>query len=101
MNTVQIAICDRSYAEALREVLIANGDREVHLVEYPNPAVDGVIVAEPITAPDLLEADIPRYVVFTRNVDFGSNPLWRAGVRHLIHADCPPRLGRLPIIAAE
>jgi hypothetical protein len=101
MNTVQIAIRDRDYAEALRELLIADGNRDVYLVEYPNPSVEGVIVAEPITAPNLSEPDIHRYVAFTRNIDFGSNPLWRAGVRHLIHADCPPRLGRLAIIAAE
>jgi hypothetical protein len=63
--------------------------------------MDGVIVAEPMTAPHILEPDVHRYIAFTRNANFGSNPLWRAGVRHLIHADCPPRLGCLAIIAAE
>ncbi len=101
MNTVQIAIRDREYAEALRDLLIADGNREVHLVECPNAALEGIIVAEPITAPDLSERDIHRYVAFTRNYNFGSNPLWQAGVRYIIHAGCPPRLGRLAIIAAE
>ena len=101
MNTVQIAIRDRNYAEALRELLIADGDHEVRLVECPNLALDGVIVAEAMTAPHILGPDAHRYVAFTRNANFGSNPLWRAGVRHLIQADCPPRLGRLAIIAVE
>jgi hypothetical protein len=100
MKTVQIAIRDRDYAEALRDLLIADGSREVYLVECPNAALEGIIVAEPITA-NLSERDIHRYVAFTRNSNFGSNPLWQAGVRYVIHADCPPRLGRLAIIAAE
>ena len=101
MNTVQITIRDRDYAEALRELLIADGDYEVHLVEYPNSAMDGVTVVESMTAPHILEPDVDRYIAFTRNANFGSNPLWRAGVRHLIDADCPPRLGCLASIAAE
>jgi hypothetical protein len=104
MTNVQIAISDPDYAEALRDVLMADGQHQVHIVNYPNPALDGVtvvddtIVVRASSAPGL---DFDRCVIFAQKVALEANMLWEAGVRHVIHADQPPHVGGLVILAAE
>lgn len=104
MTNVQIAIGDRDYCEALRQLLLADGQHRVYEVEYPSPAIDGVVVADQTVTGrmNLAEGvDLSRYVFFTRKVGFDVDRLWAAGIRHVIHADCPPHLGRLVVLAAE
>jgi hypothetical protein len=104
MTNVQIAIGDQDYCEALRHLLLADGQHRVYDVEYPSPAIDGVVVAdETVTGRmNLAEGvDLSRYVFFTRKVGLDVDRLWAAGIRHVIHADCPPHLGRLVVLAAE
>ncbi len=104
MTNVQIAISDPDYAEALRDVLMADGQHQVHIVNYPNPAIDGVavvddtIVSRVSSSPRL---DFDRCVIFAQKVALEANRLWEAGVRHVIHADQPPHVGRLVVLAAE
>jgi len=63
-----------------------------------------VVVADE-TITDSLElqegVSLDRYVFFTRKLALELDKLWAAGVRHVIHADCPPHLGRLVVLAAE
>jgi len=101
MTNVQIAISDRGYAQALHDLLTADGTHEVHLVECPNPAINGVVVADDTVALDWLRIDVHQYVAFVGVSNFGTNRLWQAGVRHLIQANCPPRLACLEILAAQ
>jgi hypothetical protein len=104
MQNVQIAIPDRIYAEALRDLLMADGQHRVFLVDYPSPAIGGVMVVgsfvggRPISPAG---CDFDRCVVFTGTTALDMNQLWEAGVRHVIHADCPPDTGRLVVLAAE
>jgi hypothetical protein len=104
MTNVQIAISDPDYAEALRDLLMADGQHQVHIVNYPNPAIDGVavvddtIVSHVSSSPGLA---FDRCVIFTQKVALEANRLWEAGVRHVIHADQPPHVGRLVVLAAE
>ena len=104
MHNVQIAIRDRAYADALRNLLLADGQHEVHVVECPSPAIDGVVVVDETTAIQMKlwgGFDFGRCVVFTRKVPIQPDQLWEAGVRHVIQADYPPHMGWLVVLAAE
>lgn len=104
MTTVQIAIRDRSYAGALRDLLVADGKHCVYVVDYPSPAMDGVVVADEKIIDRLRESkgvEFSRCIVFIRQLDFDANRLFDAGVRYVIHADAPPDVGRLIVVAAE
>ncbi|MGB6942453.1 MAG: hypothetical protein WBE37_08670 [Bryobacteraceae bacterium] len=104
MTNVQIAISDPDYAEALRDLLVADGQHQVCIVNCPNPAIHGVVVVDdsivsPMTAPPGLDFD--RCVIFTQKVTLDANQLWEAGVCHVIHPDQPPHVGLLVVLAAE
>jgi hypothetical protein len=100
MHNVQIAIQDRAYAEALRSLLMADGQHQVYVVDRPSPAVDGVVVVD--HAIELsVGFDFDRCVLLTRKVLVEVTRLWELGLRHVIYADYPPDVGRLVILAAE
>lgn len=104
MTNVQIDISDPDYAEALRDLLMADGQHHVHIVNYPNPAIDGVVVVDDTVISRMTSSpglDFNRCVIFTNKVAVEANQLWEAGVRHVIHADQPPHVGRLVVLAAE
>lgn len=104
MHNVQIAIPDRTYAQALRDLLVADGQHQVHVVDYPSPAIHGVVVVDDAIANCMTLSggfDFDRCVVFTPTVPIEVNRLWEAGVRHVIQADYPPHVGRLVVLAAE
>jgi hypothetical protein len=104
MTDVQIAIKDQSYAEELRRLLVADGKHRVHVVHRPTLSIQGVVVLDAalLENPILPEGhDSSRCVVFSHNEIFDVNSIWKAGIRHLIHADCPPPIGRLVVLAAE
>jgi hypothetical protein len=104
MTTVQIAIQDRRYARALRALLLADGYHCVHIVNYPNSAVDGVVVADEKLLDQLRNAhgvDFSRYILFIRKLDYDADKLFETGMRYLIHADTPAEIGRLIVLAAE
>src|ERR1700683_4074966 len=46
MQNVQIAIPDRTYAEGLRDLLMADGQHQVYVVDCPSPAIDGIVVVD-------------------------------------------------------
>jgi hypothetical protein len=104
MTNVQIAISHPDYAEALRELLMADGQHQVHIVDFPNPAMDGVVVVDDTIVSRMTSSpglDFDRCVIFTQKVALDVNQLWEAGVRQIIHADQPPHVGRLVVLAAE
>jgi hypothetical protein len=104
MHNVQIAVPDRTYAHGLRDLLMADGQHQVYVVDYPSPAIDGVVVVDDAMTKQMALSggfDFDRCVVFTRTVPIEVNRLWEAGVRHVIQADYPPHVGRLVVLAAE
>ena len=104
MRKVQISISDPDYTEALRDLLMADGQHQVYLVNYPNPAMDGVVVVDDTIVSRMTSSpgiDFDRCVIFTQKVALEVNRLWEAGVRHVIHADYPPDVGRLVVLGAE
>ena len=46
MHNVQIAIPDRTYAQGLHDLLVADGQHQVYVVDFPSPAIDGVVVVD-------------------------------------------------------
>jgi len=83
---------------------MADGQHQVYVVDYPSPAIDGVVVVDDAIANRMALSvgfDFERYVVFTRTVPTELNQLWEAGVRHMIQADYPPQVGRLVVLSAE
>ena len=104
MTNVQIVISDPDYAETLRDLLIADGQHRVQILNYPNPAINGVVVVDNTIVSQVTSSpglDFDRCVIFTQKVDLDMNQFWEAGVRHVIHADQPPDVGRLVVLAAE
>jgi hypothetical protein len=102
METIQLAIDDRSYSTALREMLLRDGNWDVLCVESPNPAVGGVIVLDRFslerTPPSMLEAE--RVVLITRNVPDDLSRAWEAGIVSLVFDNDPVNTVALAIMAA-
>lgn len=104
MTSVQIAIQDRTYAEALRQLLLADGEHRVYIAKVPSTAIEGVVVTDEtvmrrMNLPD--EIGCNRCVVFATKAGLEADRLWAAGIRHVIHCDYPPETGQLVILAAE
>jgi hypothetical protein len=104
MHNVQLVIRDRAYASALRDLLMADGQHVVYVVDYPSSAIDGIVVVDDTIASRTTSSpafDFDRCVVFIQNVALEVNQLWEAGVRHVIYGDYPPDVGQLVVLAAE
>jgi hypothetical protein len=104
MTDVQIAIKDQSYAVELRRLLVADGKHRVHVVQRPTLPIRGVVVLDATLLHNLMLPeghDLRRCVVFSHNETLDVNSIWKAGIRHVIHADYPPPVGRLVVLAAE
>jgi hypothetical protein len=104
MTRVQIAIEDRRYAAALRDLLLADGKHRVLVLDYPSPAVEGVAVVDENILYRLAgthRIDLSRYIIFLRRTEYDANELFEAGVRHVIHAGAPPEVARLIVLGAE
>ena len=96
---VQIAIQDRAYAEELGALLAVDGERIVHIVEHPTPAIEGIVVVDEDIAKQFLLSE--RCVVLVGEAQFQADELFCAGVRYIIHAEYAPYLGFLIVLAAE
>ena len=102
MTNVQIAIKNQAYAEKLRDLLSIDGEHSVFLADYPRPDVAGVVVADAALLDRLEQSgEIGRSVIFVSHARSDWTRLFEAGVRHVIHSDSPPEVGRLTVLAAE
>jgi hypothetical protein len=103
MKTVQLAIQDSKYVQALRTLLLRDGTRRVHLVERPDLALDGVVVIDANNPENvsLLESDPERFVVIARTGTDNLSRIWEAGATHVVFEQDPPTTSQLSIIAAE
>ncbi|HEX5226830.1 MAG TPA: hypothetical protein VFW44_03935 [Bryobacteraceae bacterium] len=104
MTTVQIAIRNRRYAAALRDLLVADGNHCVYMMDRPSAAIGGIVVVDDTIVDRLRgsqEFDFSRFIVFIHRLNFDADRLFAAGVRYVIHVDSPPETGRLIVVAAE
>ena len=103
MKTIQMALRDSEYADALRSLLLRDGTHRVYLVEQPDLRLDGVIVIDGNQAQNLtlLDGEPERFVVITRKGSDHLARIWDAGVRHVVFEGDSPSTAHLAIIAAE
>jgi hypothetical protein len=103
MTTVQLAIRNREYSQALRNLLLRDGTHNVLLVNAPDLQVGGVVVMDLGGCGDLslFEACPERFVLITRNGMDNLSRVWEAGVRHVVFEEDPPSTAHLSVIAAE
>jgi hypothetical protein len=104
VTEVQISIPDEVYAEELGRLLTSDGKHRVHIVEEPDPAMDGVLVVDEalagcITLADQIDPN--RCIVWLANNHLDADKLWTEGFRRLVHADCFPSQARLVVLATE
>jgi hypothetical protein len=103
MKTVQVAIQDPEYADAIRNVLVRDGVHRVHLVERPDLTLGGVIVMD---AANLGGFPLPakeqeRLLVFVRKQHGDLSKIWDAGVRHVVFEGDSPHTARIAVLAVE
>lgn len=103
MSTVQLAIGNEKYAQALAKQLKSEGSHQVLFVSRPDLTVDGIIVVDSARTENLpvLEAQPERFVVITRKDAGVLSRVWDAGVRHVVFEEDPPSTALLAVIAAE
>lgn len=103
MKTVQLAIPNSKYVQALRNLLLRDGTHRVHLVEHPDLALDGVVVIDANNPENLslLESNPERFVVIAKNGADNLARIWQAGATHVVFERDPPSTSQLSIIAAE
>lgn len=103
MKTIQMALKDSEYAEALRNLLIRDGTHRVYVVGQPDLRLDGVVVLDGNQAENLslIDGEPERFVVITRKGSDHLARIWDAGVRHVVFEGDSPSTAHLAIIAAE
>jgi hypothetical protein len=102
MKTVQVAIQDREYAEAVRDLLRDCG-HVVHLLDIPDWGLDGVIVVDAVELNSYgwLVQSPERLVVMAHKDRDDLSKVWEHGVRHVIFEGDPPQTARTIILGIE
>jgi hypothetical protein len=103
MKTVQVAIQDPAYADSIRNLLVEDTRRQVHLLENPDVTLEGVIIADPAYLnrfPSLAIED-KRLVVMAHKERDDLSKMWDAGVRHALFYGDPPRMVRVVVLGLE
>jgi hypothetical protein len=103
MKTVQVAVRDPGYADSIRNLLLEDGSRQVHLVERPDPGLEGVIIADSASldgfpqSPDEQE----RLILIVQEERDDLSKIWDAGVRHVVFRNDPPHTARIVVVGVE
>lgn len=103
MDTIQVALADTPYAQALRELLLRNGACEVVCVESPDPGREGVLVLDTEHL-ERLSAPIPhpeKLVLIARNEPGCLSRAWDAGVTSVVYDKDPLATAVLAVMAAR
>jgi hypothetical protein len=103
MKTVQIALRNFEYGEALRHLLLRDGAHRVYVVDRPDLKLDGVIVIDSDQVESLcfVDREPERFVVITHKGSDHLGAIWEAGVRHVVFEGDSPGTTHLAIAAAE
>jgi hypothetical protein len=101
MDTIQIAIEDRYYANRLGHFLEDDHTHAVHVVETPDAALGGVVLADDTTIEHLPIGIDPQSLIVLTKGSACVQTLWDAGVRWIVPAEYDPAIVRLVVLAAE
>ncbi len=103
METIQVAITNTAYLDALRALLARDGEWRVLAVETPDPGREGVLVVDPEHL-DRISRPIPRperVVLIARNEPRYLKRAWEAGVNSVVFESDPLNTALLAIMAAR
>ena len=103
MTTIQLAIHNPRYSQALAGLLQQDGCRLVEVVNRPDLSVADIIVMDGSKPENLalFETQPERFVVITRKDAALLSRIWDAGVRHVVFEEDGPSTALLAVIAAE
>jgi hypothetical protein len=87
----------------LRDLLLGDGVHQVHLVEWPNLAIPGVIVMDldDLERCGALAGGRERLVVMVLKASVDLAKVWKTGVRHVVFQGDAPRTVRVAVLATE
>jgi hypothetical protein len=103
MGTIQLAVMDARFADALKELLSRSGSWEVVCVESPDPAREGVLVLDldALRRLRLPLANPERVVVVASHASGELSRAWDAGVTSVVSDKDPLSTVVLAIMAAH
>jgi hypothetical protein len=103
MKTVQVAIPDPEYADSIRNLLVQDGSRRVHLVERPDLSLGGVILVDAahLDGLPLPPKEQKRLIVLVRKERDDLFKIWDAGVRHVLFHGDSPQTARIVVLGVE
>jgi hypothetical protein len=103
VKTVQVAIPDPEYADALRNLLSQDGIHRVHLVQKPDVALAGVILVDATELENLSlrPSEQARVIVLVRKGRDDLAKIWNAGVRHVLFQGDSPHSARVVVLGME
>jgi hypothetical protein len=103
VKTVQVAIRDPAFADSIRDLLLEDDRRQVHLAEMPDVSSKGVIIVDAdqfINLPTLTNEQ-KRLVVMVHKDREDLSMLWDAGVRHVVFYGDSPQTVRMVVVGME
>lgn len=103
MKTVQVAIQDPEYADAIRNLLSQDGLHRVHLVPRPDLSLGGVILVDAADLDNfpLLRNERQRVIVLVRKDRDDLAKIWDAGVQHVVFQGDSPNSARVAVLGME
>jgi hypothetical protein len=103
MSTIQLAINDPAYARWIRSLLLRYGAHQVHVMDWPELKLDGVIVIDKKRFDTLSLAwhEVRRFLVIAPNDYESACQLWNAGVKHVVFEGDSPAAAALAILALD
>jgi len=103
METIQLAISNRSYAAALRDLLARNPGWRIVVADAPDPAMEGVMVVDSESLERLPQhiARPERIVLITQKDAPHLARAWEAGIVSVVYDNEPINTALLAIMAAR
>jgi hypothetical protein len=103
MKTVQVAVQDPVYADSIRNLLLQDGSRQVHLVEKPDLDLEGVILVDSagLDGFPLPPDEQERVILIVQEERDDLSRIWDAGVRHVVFRNDPLQTARIVVVGVE
>lgn len=103
MKTVQVAIQNSRYAESIRDLLLLDVRRRVHLIATPDLSLGGVLIVDLANLhalPGLIQ-ELERLIVIVDKEHDDLSEIWEAGVRHVAFYGDQPHITRGIVLGIE
>lgn len=103
METIQLAISNKAYATALRDLLARNQGWKILMTDTPDPRIEGVMVVDSESLERLPSAIArpERIVLITRKDAPHLAKAWEAGIVSVVYENEPVNTALLAVMAAR